>query len=342
MNWIQENKKLAAIVGVMVAGALGLGVWLYMSYATYSEAQTQFGELTGQIKSLEASPLYPNPDNVKAKSDKLDAFQDEVEKMRGVLLLLQQPIKPLSETEFQAKLKERALFVKQKATDAGVALPAADFALGFEEYSKTLPKSADSSAELSVHLDAMESIVTTFIKSGVKSVDFFDRAKLPSETGGAAAKVTAPAPAARPNSSNKKGQRAAVDPVKAAEPVLDKYTVKVILTTDQLPLQKVMNTLSDFDPKVMPYFTVVRLMRIENTSPEGPIKSEVKVQPNQPIQQGIDPGKKIDPTVIPTPQPAPADAAVIMGEELLKVYMEIDYIRFRAADSSAADSSAKK
>ena len=33
MNWIKQNKKLASILGVMIAGALGLGVWLYLAWS---------------------------------------------------------------------------------------------------------------------------------------------------------------------------------------------------------------------------------------------------------------------------------------------------------------------
>jgi hypothetical protein len=332
MNWIQENKKLAGVVGIMVAGAIGLGVWLFLSCSAYSEAREQFGQLNGQISSLESSPLYPNSDNVKAKGDKLDAFQDEVEKLRAVLLQLQQPIKPITETEFQAKLKERSTFVRQKAADAGVLLPSADFALGFEEYAKTLPKSADAAAELNVHLDAMESIVTVLTKSGIKSLDIFDRAKLPMETGGATTKAkTTVAPAPKQSSASKaSGKRAVVDPVKAAEPVLDRYTVKVTFTTDQAPLQKAVNALSDFNTKVMPNFTVIRLMRIENEKSEGPLKTDVN------LLRGADPS-----TQKPGEAAAP-DAVTVMGEEMLKVFMEIDYIRFREADASAGESPASK
>ena len=48
------------------------------------------------------------------------------------------PDQPMSETEFQAGVKKRARDVKQKADGAGLQLPA-NFALGFEEYSDTLP-----------------------------------------------------------------------------------------------------------------------------------------------------------------------------------------------------------
>lgn len=343
MNWIQENKKLAGVLGAMVAGVIGLGVWLFLAYSGYSDSYERFKDLTGKVATLEASPLYPSAENVKAKQDKLDAFQDEVEKMRGVLLQLQQPLKAISETEFQSKLKERARYVKQKAGDSAVLLPSADFALGFEEYAKTLPKSPDVAAELNVHLDAMESIVNTFIGAGIKSIDIFDRAKLPTEAGAPPPKITAQVKTVKPKA--KGGKRPAVDPVKAAEPVLDRYTVKVTFTTDQLPLQKVVNTFSDFNPKVNPYFTVIRLMRIENEKSEGPLKNDIKIDRNlNPPPAAFQPqkDKKDGDKAIPTVAPAPPDAATVMGEEMLKVFMEIDYIRFREADAGTAEQATGK
>jgi hypothetical protein len=152
------------------------------------------------------------------------------------------------------------------------------------------------------------------------------------ETGGATTKAkTTVAPAPKQSSASKaSGKRAVVDPVKAAEPVLDRYTVKVTFTTDQAPLQKVVNALSDFNTKVMPNFTVIRLVRIENEKSEGPLKTDVN------LLRGADPS-----TQKPGEAAAP-DAVTVMGEEMLKVFMEIDYIRFREADASAGESPASK
>lgn len=38
MDWIRANKSLAAILGVAIAGALGLGVYVWLSYSSYSDS----------------------------------------------------------------------------------------------------------------------------------------------------------------------------------------------------------------------------------------------------------------------------------------------------------------
>ncbi len=268
MNWIQQNKKLAPIFGVMIAGGLGLAGWLYVSWSGFSSAQDELASMSQKTTAMENSKVYPSADNVASFDQKIAEYRTKFHTLREVLLdpKLQQPVKPLSETEFQAKLKERSKAVDQKAREAGVLLPKS-FALGFEEYSDTLPLSADAAAELSVHLDVMEKFVMTLINARVTSLDDLKRTRLSVE------KVKGPAPAPAP--ASKKGAPAA--PAAASEQVLDRYTIKATFTTDQGPLQAVMNSLSD--PAKTPDFLAVRLMRVENERTEAPTKEEIRVPP---------------------------------------------------------------
>ena len=309
MNWIRENKKLATIVGIMFTGALGLGAYLYLSYSAYSAASEEYSNVGNAVTSLQSAKIYPNEENNTLLGKKVLEYQDEVEKLRGVLLHLQQPFKPLSETEFQTKLKEKATAIRQKAEAAGLTLPP-DFALGFNEYTATLPKSAAVASELGVHLDVIDKIVTTLIESGAKSLDSLERTKPEIEKGPA----TQVAPV--------KGKQSVA--LNSQEPVLDRYPIKLAFTTDQAPLQNLMNILSNPNPNVMPHFTVVRLISIENEKNEGPLKSDIKVATEASSAAPATPTEVIA---------AKPDAVTIMGEELLKVYLEVDYLRFR--DSAA-------
>jgi hypothetical protein len=86
---------------------------------------------------------------------------------------------------------------------------------------------------------------------------------------------------------------------------------------------------------------VVRLVRIENTRLDGPTKDEIlqrrtsSAQPaaaaEHPTKAATEPPKPGGPVLITPPKPATQDAFDIMGREQLKVYLEIDYIRFRPA-----------
>jgi hypothetical protein len=335
MNWVQENKSLAGILGVMIAGILGLGAWLYLSYATYAESMEKWKQNDTSISTLKSKKVYPNKENAESREAEVVAYGDKVDVLRSGLLgeKVQQPIKPMSQTEFQAKLKERATAIVQMAKAADITLPA-DFALGFSEYTNNVPRSAEVAAELGVHLDVMERLVTTLIQSGVKSVEFFERSKLPNED--RAVEVKKPVvPERKPKPKpNKKGtKRTVITEEQAAEPVLDRYPVKMIVTTDQTPFQTIVNTLCD--PVKMPHFLVVRLVRVENERQDGPSRDEIarKKNPEVALEQPLDPAAPTGAAAAPKVAP---DAVTIMGEEKLKVYLEVDYVRFRAPASAEA------
>lgn len=340
MNWIKQNKKLAAILGVMIAGVLGLGTWLFFAWSDFSAARGEWDSMSQKTTTMEKNKVYPSAENVKALEQKITDYRDKFVTLRTVLLSpnLQQEVKPVSETEFQARVKERSKFVADKAKDATIGLPKV-FALGFEEYSDTLPPSADAAAELNVHLDVMEKLVMSLINARVVSLDDLQRSRVPGEKG-----YTAIAPPPKTKGPTKAKATTAAAPT--FESVLDRYTIKCSFTTDQGPLQAVMNTLSD--PAKMPDFLAVRLMRVENEKSEAPNKSDIKNRrPEANRDERPRPGvgttgsSPVSNVIVP-PKPAPPDAVAIIGAEFLKVYLEIDYIRFRPPAEEAAPAPPKR
>ena len=134
MNWIKQNTKLAAILGVMLVGGLGLGALLYFSWTDFTAQMEQWTELDHRAAGLENSKFTPNEANVAQLAQKLGDFRDKFNTLQKVLLSpnLQQPVKPITETEFQAKLKERTRAMTQKA-GKNTDFPK-DFALSFDEF----------------------------------------------------------------------------------------------------------------------------------------------------------------------------------------------------------------
>ncbi|MBE2284851.1 MAG: hypothetical protein IAE77_15430 [Prosthecobacter sp.] len=316
MDWIRENKSLAAILGVIIAGSLALGYLLFDAWSTYSEAKDSYLAMGTQVAGLKGARLAPTEANVKAKQAVVEEYAGVVNRLGTALLILQPPVQPIKDIEFQAKLKNKIADARKAAGLVKMALPA-EFAFGFDEYTAGLPKSAEAAAELSSFLDATDELVKLFMQCGVQSVDLFERSTLPVEG--------LPTPTKQGNQSVRQPQQQPVAPG-----ILEKKQISVILTLDQGPLQLLVSRLAN--PSEMPFFMSLRLLRIENERQEGPLRSEVQV-PADAAALTADPGAaqadaKPAGDEIKPPPPAPVDSVPVIGKERLKVRMEIDLVKF--------------
>ncbi|OYW77185.1 MAG: hypothetical protein B7Z37_05410 [Verrucomicrobia bacterium 12-59-8] len=312
MDWIRENKPLAAIFGVIIVGSLALGYLLFDAWSTYDENKEAYLGLGGQVAGLEGARLAPTEANRKAKQAQVEEYANVVTTLGKTLLILQPPTQPINDIEFQDKLKAKISDVR-KAVQSKMQLPA-EFAFGFDEYTRTLPKSAAAATELYGYLEAMDEIIKLFLKCNVQSVDLLERSKLPIET----------QKAQTPQQGNNAGMQG-----QASAAILEKRQISVNLTLDQGALQLLVGGLAS--PSEMPYFTSLRLLRIENQRQDGPLRSEVRLpspaaaNPNVANSGGA---KEPASDEIKPPDPAFPDTIPVFGQELLKVRLEIDLVKF--------------
>lgn len=344
MDWIREHQKLATIVGIFVAGALALGALLFTSNSGYAGSLETFTSMAGKVAMMEKAPLYPNEENVSALDEKVTGYENEVSRLGDVLLKLQTPVVPITDTDFQAKLKQRIAEIKTKS-ESGTKLPK-DFAFGFDVYTQSLPRSPEAARELGDYFDAVDAVVVAAMDSGARSIDSLSRSDLVVEKDA----PPPPKPVAVKKESNfgkKKGSAAkkAVAPPKEIAKVVERRQLKLSFTADQKALQTLTNTLSSASK--MPYYTVLRIVRIENEKQIGPVRTalstgDVPVSGSKTaVVANIDTPPPVDGAVLPKAEvieaakPAPADATAVLGGELLKVFFEIDLVRFVEPASEA-------
>lgn len=331
MSWIQQNKGPAAILGVTAAGVAGLGYMLFSSYSSYSATLEQFDSVNTSIAAMKSATLAPTPENLALKQGLVKEFTDATGRLSLVLNKLQIENKPTTDTEFQAKLKTKIAESRKTAADHGMGLPAV-YNLAFDRYTGELPKSNDEATMLSGYLDAVDTLVNAFAKAGVKQLEMIERSELDSEK--SVSTKPAPRPAAtRPGAPGRPGAAPAAVGPKLSE----RRQIKVMLTLDQAALQILMSNLAS--PSEMPYFTVVRLLRIENERKDGPLRSEMNI----PIAASPD-GEAV-PAVAPTTEgeasaprkvePSPVDSVAVLGNERLRVFMEIDLVYFLNAQTAS-------
>ena len=361
MDWIRAHKSLATILGVAIAGAVGLGVYLFLAYSTYSESSESLQALAKQVEGMEKAKLYPNQANLDEKADRVADYDEEVGKLASLLLTLQQDVtnKPIADTDLQAKFKQRVSEVREKSKGF---IPK-DFAFGFQDYLVSLPN-ADAVADLNDYFDAVDAISTAALDAGIK-IDALTRSNLAVEKGIGKPKkkiaAPAPKPVTKPGKGKAKGKTKGAKDIKPAPPLaqmVERRIVTMDITCDQAPLQTLINTLAS--ATAMKHFTVVRLLRIENERIDGPINKALpkptdvapkETQPPpptptaEPETTGPD-GAKTPATpkaeVISAAKPEPADAVKVMGGEMLKAHLEIDVIRFLDPDSDTSPAEATK
>jgi hypothetical protein len=342
MDWIRANKTLATIAGIFLAGALGLGVVLLLAHFSYGDSLEKLTSLGNKVASQERASLYPNEANVTALEAKVSSYEDAVSNLGNVLLKLQIPAKDITDTDFQAKLKQQIADIRAKADGTKLKLPK-DFAFGFDAYTVSLPRSPEAAKELNDYFDAVSSVVNAALAAGVSSIDTIQRSELTVEKG-------TPAPAREPAKSTKTKSKAKAKPgSKAPKPpkeitkVVERRQLTLTLTTDQRPLQELMNVLAS--PGKMPYFTVVRNLRVENEKQDGPLRnipipappsSETNAPKESAPKEGAE-GAAPKAEVIMAPKPEHPDAMAVIGGERLKVFLEIDLIRYVEPAPEAAD-----
>lgn len=325
MDWIRENKPLAVILGIIIAGSLGLGYMLFESWNHYTETKDNYLNLGSQVAGMKGARLAPTAENLKIKQALVDEYAGNVNKLAAALLILQPSVPPIKDIEFQAKLKTKIAETRKSAGLSKMALPP-EFALGFDEYTKDLPKSAEAATELSSYVDAMAEIVKLFMNSGVESLDLLERSKLTIEQD-------------QPTNSQPGNVRTGM-PGQAGAAIFEKRQISAILTLDQGALQLLASRFAN--PSEMPYFTTIRLLRIENQRQEGPLRADMKLPSAQgeggapppqgnPTPEGAKPAASDE---IKPPPAAPVDSIPVIGEERLKVRMEIDLVKFLDAAKS--------
>ncbi len=369
MDWARQNKTLASILGVMVAGGIALAVLLFMAYSGYAATLENYQRAGSSLGTLKGAKLYPSAENVEAKQKAIDEYEAKVSTLGTVLLKLQKPVEKINEVDFQAKLRARSTEIKAAAEAAKIALAGgASFAFGFDTYLGVLPRNGEVATELGDYLGGVDSVVSMMIESGVKSIDTIARTELAIEKGAA---PPPPVPEKKKAKAKTTGKKKDAPEKKSAPPkeiakVVERRTLTVTLTADQNALQNVMNKLASSSQ--MPYFTVVRLLRVDNTKLEGPLRSAVNVSipdPNAPADASAPPsdlnspppapatpapsapGVTGTPGAAPVPtreiiepaKPAAPDAMYVFGDESLKVYLEIDLVRFLepASEDKAAE-----
>lgn len=308
MDSLKKNKFLSTYLTCVVVGVLVLGYLLSSSLKANKAAAEAYDAEQSAVAALQAKPLFPNAENLNKRTEQVKQFAGTVTQLQQGMLAAQPKMDAeASSDKFQSALTETLNSVKAQAELTKLNSRAgAEFDLGFGKYLENLP-SRQAVPDLLYQLGAVDAIVRTMLTDRVASIDDISRAELDVES---ATSASAPQTPAAGRGAAKKP--AAGPPAALAEDlVLKRYPMEVRFTGSPRSVQDVLNHLAASKD----YFYAVRSLRVENESKVGPPKGGV-AQSSEESQK---------------------DSDVVLGGEMVSVWLALDLIRFLDPAVAAAD-----
>ena len=281
----------------------------------------------GAIESLQRRVPYPNKENSEELGKEVSEYQAAVNDLFEGLNSFQRPLNTsLSATEFVQAVKAKIQEFRSFAEDEGLELEnPAEFQLGFNAYSIQIPPQ-ELVPYLDFELEAIHHLLKTLVESDVSQLMTFDRDPIPGELGGEEA---------------------------ASGSVVHKYPVRLRFKANHGAFQSLINELAN-DKE---FFYIVRVLKVTNEETEGPRKI-FSADPSDSLPTFMNPETEevagieqlqewgygeIDDSELEARAKSDGfirsdqDARVLMGQEMLTVFMVVDIVRFLKPDEVEAN-----
>lgn len=307
------------VVTVLLVG--GAGFFLAKGYGTYNEEFSGWDNLSSKISRLEKEVPYPSRENEDALTQLVEAYDADVTALYESLDRYQKPLNDqISDSDFTTQiLANKVSEFRKVAREGGMTIKNEDqFYMGMAAYQSTFPR-PQIVPLLNYQLDATDHLLRLMVESGVDQLGFVNREELPGET------------------SEVEGSDAGV----VAGKVVQKYPISVRFSAGHGAFQEFVNRMAN-DKE---YFFILRLLRVDNSSPDGPDLGSESGQSGPQFRDanGNPPPEDLYGEIQST---APdfnemviafrekgyemqrADARILFGQEKVDVFAVVDLVRF--------------
>lgn len=182
MEWIQENKFVSGLLGLTLAFVGGIFYHGYSEKGEYEENMMQFTELKSRHQSLITAKPYPDAENLEARVQVIEQYEDAIEVVRGAFLEYLPDDQPaptpgeFSDAKIKMQRELRSRFDKQ-----GTSIPG-KCEFGFERYAKKQPAEYATSM-LSYQLGAIQWLLEKLADTQPKALVNIHRELLDAEKG---------------------------------------------------------------------------------------------------------------------------------------------------------------
>ena len=324
MSQGKQNKFLTIYFSVLGVGALALGYLGWSASSSAEEAEKSYNDRVTELDRLEKASLSRTKENADKKKKLVDEYVTQVQAMNTTMLAWQVPANETETGEsFQKKLIQAVKTAKEDGLSKQVKV-SEKFDFGMEKYLASFP--VGTAPRLSAQLDSLIFLVNAAMDAGVSSIDSLIRTELafesekPDEPAAEPGKKPKPAPAPKPKPGEKKVVVKEDKPAVDESKVLERQPLALTITGKNKSVLSLLEALANASPGNMaPHFFVVRTLRVENQLKDGPAKTQTVEVKEEEITLPDGTKKTIK-----------HDAMYLLGNEQVRMSLELDLVRFVA------------
>ncbi len=317
MLWLKKNGFLAGLLALAIVGIGGLGFAIFKGWKAAGEAKDEFLVKQSDLQRLKGGRPFPDDTNYRKWKEEVEAYEASAARFRAEILDAQAKLDDISDVRFQKELSDVVAAIQEQAAAANVSLPA-DFYFGMQAYQTTLPR-REATGLLRFQLGAFESLFAILFENGVRSVEGFYRKALPVETETPPESPRPPAP--------RGAQTPAEKPDPAAE-IREAYPFEIAFSSTQEGVMQILNGIANAQSHVM----MIKFLRVENENPEGPDRSDIVV--SETTEPDFASNGDAETEEGDFGSAGASGLQFILGRELVKVYLNLDLVRFKQTDAA--------
>jgi len=320
MNWIKENKFIAALGGGTLAGVILLFFAGSHFTTAYDQAKEAYDLAAEEAAGFVKLPLYPKPENKAAKRKALDEYRRSLESIQTSFEPFRpKEIKNVTPQEFTTRLLAANSETRKAFEEAGTVVPEAFF-VGFEGYKASLA-APNITGVLDYQLTAIKGLMLDLANSKPTELKNLHRPALSEEAG----KAFTPDPAE----------------------VVRAFPLEITFTGREESLRQAFTAFSKIDRQ----YVVIRSIRISNMKKDPPKATDAKFDKPAAAAGAAAPADLFgggfvlpgdEPAAPPAATPAAAVAAPkvadssrilaqVLGDEQVQVFVRLDVLQFLPA-----------
>ncbi len=321
---MKGNAWLAGYLVLTVALLGGAGFYFSQGLGAYGESFNGWDSLSSKIERLEKEVPYPNQENEEKLKGLVTQYNADVNALYESLARYQKPLETqISDSDFTTQVLSGKVseFVKYAAENQFEIDKKEEFYMAMSAYQSTFPKPALVPL-LNYQLDSIDYLLRLMVDAGVDGLRYVTREELPGEQGDAG-----------------EGVEGGI----VAGQVVQKYPINLRFVTSHAAFQEFVNRIANDKS----YFFILRLVRVDNSSPDGPQLTTSSSGPNIRDKDGNPPPKEIYDQIMSMSLPFEEmvaefgskgyelqreDARIIFGQEKLEVFAVVDVVRFLPPD----------